>query len=268
MCLSPLTIKVSDYRGNRTIQVPCGKCVECLKTKQNDYMVRIVEEMQQAGKSCFVTLTYSNDTVPYIEREGKRFNVVWKDDIKDWIKRFRTNYERKTGKKGIRYFLCSEYGPKTHRPHYHAIFFGLSKCDMQLALDDWTSRFGFVLAKDVDYLNTDISVVARYVAKYAVKGIFEDPFCCSPKPSEAFQAFLKRIRRDLYIPNGCFPHLFYVSSLSTPLRSAHFLESPLDPYALTYNYSGLRIDPRFQKEVLRFVFGRGLAKEMCNDPWN
>lgn len=242
MCVSPITIKVQDYRGNRTIQVPCGKCVECLKTKQNDYLVRIHEEMVKAGKSCFVTLTYSNDTVPYIERDGKRFNVVWKDDVKDWIKRFRTNYERKTGKKGIRYFLCSEYGPRTHRPHYHAIFFGLSKKDMQLALDDWMKRYGFVLAKDVDYLNTNIDTVARYVAKYAVKGVFEDPFCWKPKPSEGFSAFLKRIRKELYIPYGCFPHVFVLS------------ESSKIPF--TFNFVGL---PLYSKpDLFGFVFGRGL----------
>lgn len=112
MCVSPITIKVNDYLGNRSIQVPCGKCFECLKTKQNDYMVRIHEEIMQVSKSCFVTLTYRPSAIPYLVRDGKRYNTVWKDDIKDWIKRFRTNYERKTGRKGIRYFLCSEYGPR------------------------------------------------------------------------------------------------------------------------------------------------------------
>lgn len=75
--------------------------------------------------------------------------TVWKKDVKDWIKRFRTNYERLTGRTGVRYFLCSEYGPKTKRPHYHAIFFGLDKKDLALAINDWSSRFGFVCAKDV-----------------------------------------------------------------------------------------------------------------------
>lgn len=244
MCVSPLTIKVCDYRGNRTIQVPCGKCYECLKTKQNDYMVRICEEMMQVPKSCFVTLTYSNDTVPYLVRDGKRFLTVWKDDVKSWIKRFRTNYERDTGVKGIRYFLCSEYGPKTHRPHYHAIFFGLSKVDLELALNDWSSRYGYVLAKDVNYSTGDVQNVARYVSKYACKGVFEDPFCCTPKPSETFSAFLKRLRQELHIPNDCFPYFFQLSNASEIL---------------------LGLSPIRQVALCGYVFGRGFKAEVCTD---
>lgn len=112
MCTSPITIKVNNIDGVRSIQVPCGKCCECLKTKQNDYMLRIYEELMQVSKSCFLTLTYSNSSVPCLVRDGKKYFTVWKQDVKDWIKRFRTNYERKTGRTGLRYFLCSEYGPR------------------------------------------------------------------------------------------------------------------------------------------------------------
>lgn len=112
MCTSPITRRIDNVEGLRSIQVPCGKCYECLKTKQNDYMVRIYEEMMQVSKSCFVTLTYNDNTVPFLVRDGKKYLTVWKDDVKGWIKRLRTNYERKTGLKGIRYFLCSEYGPR------------------------------------------------------------------------------------------------------------------------------------------------------------
>lgn len=112
MCTSPITIKFEDETGLHAMNVPCGKCAECLKTKQNDYMVRIYEELMQVNKACFVTLTYAPKNVPYIIRGDKKYNVVWKQDVKDWIKRFRTNYERKTGRKGVRFFLCSEYGPR------------------------------------------------------------------------------------------------------------------------------------------------------------
>lgn len=71
MCISPITIHYDGIDGRHSIQVPCGKCVECLKTKQNDYMVRIFEEMKQVSKCCFLTLTYSNDNVPYFLLDGK-----------------------------------------------------------------------------------------------------------------------------------------------------------------------------------------------------
>lgn len=211
MCVSPITIRVNNSDGFRTYQVPCGKCFECLKTKQNDYMVRIYEELLQVSKACFVTLTYKPKTVPTIVRDGKEYLTVWKPDVKNWIKRFRTNYERKTGVKGLRYFLCSEYGPKTHRPHYHAIFFGLSKKDMWLALDDWSTRFGYVCAKDVDYKSKSLLKAARYVSKYACKGVFENPFRCIAQPSEEFSTILKRFRQNLHIPYGCVPYVFTLS---------------------------------------------------------
>lgn len=264
MCVCPIAIKINNVDGVRNIQVPCGKCFECLKTKQNDYMVRIYEEMMQVSKSCFLTLTYSNDTVPYLVRDGKKFLTVWKQDVKDWIKRFRTNYERKTGVKGIRYFLCSEYGPKTHRPHYHAIFFGLSCSDMEIALNDWRSRFGFVMAKDVNYNCRDMETVARYVSKYASKGVFEDPFCCEQKPSEAFSTFLKRIRRDLHIPYGCFPYVFALSSTRKIWKDWLVWEWH-DDYrcAFSENYAGF--NSSFACDFEGYVFRRGLEAQTCPD---
>lgn len=241
MCVSPITIKVNNIYGVHCIQVPCGKCFECLKIKQNDYMVRIREEMMQVPKSCFVTLTYNNDSVPYLILEGKKYLCVSKKDVKDWIKRFRTNYERKTGIKGVRYFLCSEYGPRTHRPHYHAIFFGLDSKDMEIALNDWRSRFGFVLAKDVKRSPKDIECSARYLSKYASKGVFENPFRCISRPSEKFSTFLKRIREDLHIPYGCFPSLFIMSESE---------------------YLQFGISPEREITIHELLFGRGACAEV------
>lgn len=241
MCVNPRTILVKDYTGTHSIQVPCGKCHECLKTKQNDYMVRIYEEMIQVSKCCFVTLTYAPENVPYIIRDGEKYLTVWKDDVKAWIKRLRTNYERATGEKGIRYFLCSEYGPKTHRPHYHAIFFNMSFRDLRPALDDWRERFGYYMAKDVDY-RKPIEKVARYVSKYACKGVFENPFCFSPKPSEEFSTFLKRIRQELHIPYACFPYVFFLSSWYD-------------------SFEGL--SPERAVSLCDYLFGRGLETEVC-----
>lgn len=213
MCLSPITIKVDNYEGVHSIQVPCGKCVECLKTKQNDYMVRIYEEMMQVPKSCFVTLTYRENTVPYLVRDGKRFNVVWKQDVKDWIKRLRTNYERKTGIKGLRLFLCSEYGPRTHRPHYHAIFFNMSYADLKPALEDWHERFGYYLAKDIKYSSDSLQKSARYVSKYACKGVFEDPFRFASYVTKTFSPFFKRAWFKLCESNEIVPFVFAICTI-------------------------------------------------------
>lgn len=197
MCLCPISIKCDSIEGTHSYLVPCGKCSECLKTRQNDYMVRIYEELTQSTKACFVTLTYSNSNVPYFVVDGKKYLTVWKQDIKDWIKRLRTNYERASGCKGVRYFLCSEYGPKTKRPHYHAIFFNMSFNDLKPALADWNKRFGFTMAKDIDRDYKSLQNSARYVSKYCVKGFAENPFRFIQESFTLFSPFFKRFRRIL-----------------------------------------------------------------------
>lgn len=44
--------------------VPCGKCAECVKDQQNEFVIRTVEEQKKRGTVLFVTLTYNEDSVP------------------------------------------------------------------------------------------------------------------------------------------------------------------------------------------------------------
>lgn len=246
MCVSPLTIKVDVAGGaTRTYTVPCGKCVECLKTRQNDYMVRIYEELMQAGKGCFLTLTYAPENVPYFERDCKKYLTVWKPDVHSWLKRFRTNYERATGNKGVRFFLCSEYGPKTHRPHYHCIFFGLDRNDLRSAIEDWRERFGYVLAKDISPDTASFERSARYVSKYSCKGILEDPFRSKERLDKTVEKFLSRSWFDVCSSYEVVPLLFICSNLYTKA----------DYYRLA--------DSWWNKEFYYGISGRGIKTEVC-----
>jgi len=69
-------------------------------------------------ESCFVTLTYDDDFLPY----GA---TLYKPDYQKFLKRLRKKYE-------VRYFLGGEYGDTTQRPHYHAILFGWRPDDPEL----------------------------------------------------------------------------------------------------------------------------------------
>lgn len=68
-----------------------------------------------------------DDKLPRIENEcfSNQFGVVCKKDIQNFLKRLRHLIEKDTFTKGcpIRYYICSEYGPDTLRPHYHGILF-------------------------------------------------------------------------------------------------------------------------------------------------
>ena len=115
MCLFPI-------RTKKGYVVPCGKCVECLSQKRNDWSVRLYYEMQKySTPPAFITLTYDDDHLPTMVDvdTGELVPVVSKRDLQLFFKRLRKRVP------GIRYFFCSEYGPTTNRPHYHGIIFNL-----------------------------------------------------------------------------------------------------------------------------------------------
>jgi len=75
----------------------------------------------------FVTLTYSDENLPFSE---DMYPILCKRDVQLWLKRLRKRFANKE----IRYYLAGEYGPKTRRPHYHVILFGLSPDELD---PDW-----------------------------------------------------------------------------------------------------------------------------------
>lgn len=76
---------------------------------------------------------YNDDTtIPEIEKNEQKnkkdvqFAVVCKKDIQNFLKRLRKKIDKlnlSDNDKKIRYYISSEYGPVTKRPHYHGIIF-------------------------------------------------------------------------------------------------------------------------------------------------
>lgn len=114
MCLSPITLKnkSSPFKPIHSILVPCGKCVECLQNYQNSWFVRFYFEAISHTKAVFFTLTYRPETVPELVDDcGVVYRTVYKKHLQDWLKRIRHKFD-----KSFKYFITSEYGPKTFRP--------------------------------------------------------------------------------------------------------------------------------------------------------
>ena len=82
-------------------------------SRAREWAVRLYSELKTTEKSCFITLTYSDENNPIILK---------KSDFQKFIKRLRKDYD-------IKYFACGEYGDKTLRPHFHAILFGVNFSD-------------------------------------------------------------------------------------------------------------------------------------------
>lgn len=154
MCLYPVTIKTEDAFGLTVSQsVPCGKCIECLKDKQNSWKIRLTEESRDHLFVYFFTLTYNDESAPYVYNEnGEKVLQLNKNDVQLWIKRLRMRYERKFKRKiDLKYFVCGEYGPNTGRPHYHGIFFtnDILPIYARQMFSDWEQLHGYTKWSEV-----------------------------------------------------------------------------------------------------------------------
>lgn len=162
------------------MDVPCQKCIICLKNQQNSWVPRIYEEIKAQKKAVFVTLTYNPKKVPTVidQETGEMVKTLRLSDVQLVLKRFRERWKRLHNLTTTpwKYFLCGEYGPKTLRPHYHLIFFGLSSYEIKSFRADWAKEYGIVHCKNVNLTHKSIFNVSSYIAKYACKGLFENPY--------------------------------------------------------------------------------------------
>lgn len=174
LCTSPIYVR--DRLG-RVKEAGCGKCEDCLRKKRNEWVQRLLAEWRYSACTKFVTLTYDDAHLP-IEQVGEdeyRFTVN-KRDIQLFLKRFRKLHK-------VRYFLVSEFGDATHRPHYHALFFFdefLKNDEVNLLIQmSWDA--GWIIdVSDLESVNG-----LRYVCKYLYKQQDEEKsfMLCSRNPA-------------------------------------------------------------------------------------
>ena len=110
--------KITDY-----MLLPCGKCIGCQMDRSRDWANRMVLELESHECASFITLTYSDEYLPYsdiADENGEFHPTLRKKDFQDFMKRLR----KQIAPVKIRFFSCGEYGEKHKRPHYHAIIFG------------------------------------------------------------------------------------------------------------------------------------------------
>lgn len=118
-CVSPLSVKdPSQKLGSIRITVPCGKCGSCMYNRRTEWSFRLREELKHAHSASFVTLTYSDENLPW----GGHAPTLSKRDVQLFIKRVRKENDLKW-KHQLRYYAVGEYGTQTRRPHYHVLLF-------------------------------------------------------------------------------------------------------------------------------------------------
>lgn len=107
---SPLSFQY--VRGWRTLAVPCGTCIGCIKAHAQSWAFRCHLEATRHPNNAFVTLTFDDEHLP--------FTLDWRRDGAPFLKSLR---QKAAGP--IRFFASGEYGSRTHRPHYHLLLFGV-----------------------------------------------------------------------------------------------------------------------------------------------
>lgn len=102
----------SPYFSTHSGAYACGRCAACLSSRRRTWAGRLIlESYAHVGRSIFVTLTY--------DRERHSLSIR---DCQLWLKKLRKRFGK------VRVFYCGEYGDTTHRPHYHAMLFGIPEC--------------------------------------------------------------------------------------------------------------------------------------------
>lgn len=190
--------------------VPCGHCMGCRLDRARTWADRMLLELADNDyKAVFVTLTYNNDNLPRVYERSAGYYLfpgsyeysylsdseVWVADaaglrkppatlnVRDtqlFFKRLRKAFPDRR----IRYFLAGEYGPKTNRPHYHAIIFGLTLSDFKDCIVLKYNDLGQPLFQSDIFSNIwgngycSLGVVnwntCSYVARYTMKKFYHD----------------------------------------------------------------------------------------------
>lgn len=198
------------FKGGRPglgnpLLVPCGKCAACKANVGRDWSTRLQVESLDHRFSYFVTLTYDSVSLPCVHGVPS----LCKRDFQLFMKRFRKRFDTP-----IRFFACGEYGDRTNRPHYHAIFF-MDDPLRDLVLtgpnvyksSDLEASWGLGFS-EVSYAEPScMAYVAGYVQKkYLDDRVHEvEPFCLMsrrPGLGSSFLADHPCYDSTVYLPKG------------------------------------------------------------------
>lgn len=195
MCVQYLKLKTKNAAGTKYAYVPCGECEDCRRKMQNDWKFRLNAEFLTLKKLgwhiAFMTLTYREDALPHIpkvlfkdESQYRSIPCFSKADVTKWISSVRhyCKYHYKfVRENALRYFVASEYGEHTHRPHYHAILAWPPSVSYEtmhaICTEYWNHGFMFPRRPDGDVnmlpfqIVGDMSKAMNYVSKYVCKDL-------------------------------------------------------------------------------------------------
>jgi hypothetical protein len=179
MCLYPRLIKNPKYKkagiipqDERIMYVPiaCNDCIECYKTKANNWRIRLSEEIKKKElKGYFIVLTFNTESLKQIDNKidkkilgYNRDNSIVTYAVRHFLERWRKKY-----KKSLRHWFITELGHgTTEHIHIHGIIW--TNEEFENVRNIW--QYGYVYPRPHELKknrvnNQSISYIIKYVTK-------------------------------------------------------------------------------------------------------
>lgn len=176
MCLYPKLIKNKKYQPNKKnnwnppeckdyrvlyVTAACGKCLECRKQKQREWLVRMSEELRNNPNAYFMTLTFSEEGYNEVKKlcEKGDENTIATKAVRLMLERIR----RKTGKSMKHWFITELGHERTERLHLHGLVWGINSD--KLTEEKWnygmTFTGTFVNERTINYITKYITKIDK-----------------------------------------------------------------------------------------------------------
>lgn len=100
---------------------------------------RLNQELKNSGTAHFVTLTYQDEKLPYLDKETGEFTrgyslfkkqTLFYPDIQNYMKRLR---KEEKGNTNIKFFCAGETGTENDRVHWHLLIFNATEKNIRKA---------------------------------------------------------------------------------------------------------------------------------------
>lgn len=198
-CTSPLkahrledgtiSFKARSGEGD-ALDLACGQCLSCRMSRSKMWAVRCMHEASLYRNNAFITLTYDNEHLP-------AGGDLCYPHYQKFMKRLRRRFIRN---RGIRFYMCGEYGEENLRPHYHALLFNFDFEDKYLFYRSPTGNLVYrspVLEELWPFGQSSIGSVteqsAGYVARYVMKKVIGRGQDINPKTGKRFDQVYERV---------------------------------------------------------------------------
>lgn len=141
-------------KDRRLLYVPvkCGKCMECRKQNQSQWIVRLSEEIKKEPEALFVTLTFNEESYKELAAITKNENEMCRIALRRMLENYRVQ-----NKRTIKHWVATELGDDG-RIHMHGIFW----TNKEVIEKYW--KYGFI------FIGTWVNEqTIFYITKYIMK---------------------------------------------------------------------------------------------------